>query len=253
MPKCFLVTGASSGIGRAVAERLLDDGHEVVGLARDFSKFPCSNPRFCPHAVDLSDLGAVSTSVGDVVAGVDDMAGTVLCAGMGLFKRLEQYAPREIRAQIELNLVSPILVARALLPQLKRRGGGDLVVIGSESALRGRKRGTVYCASKFGLRGFGEALRDECASAGVRVTLVHPGSVRTPFFDALDFQPGAEAENAVLPEEVAQVVSHVLSSRRGVVYSNGCLMSKVVNCILGSWDLSSVLTNAIPSTEHQSR
>ncbi|MCZ6795808.1 MAG: SDR family NAD(P)-dependent oxidoreductase, partial [Planctomycetota bacterium] len=81
----------------------------------------------------------------------------------------------------------------------------------------GKRQGAVYCASKFALRGFAQALREECAASGVRVTIVNPGMVRTGFFDDLDFAPGEEPANYVLPEDVAEVVAAVLSMRRETV------------------------------------
>jgi NADP-dependent 3-hydroxy acid dehydrogenase YdfG len=101
---------------------------------------------------------------------------------------------------------------------MKERGRGDILFIGSEVALSGGRRGAVYSASKWALRGFAQTLRDECARRGVRVSVVNPGMVRTTFFDDLHFSPGDEEANAVLPEEVAEVVAMILSSRQGTVF-----------------------------------
>ena len=90
--------------------------------------------------------------------------------------------------------------------------------MGSEAALRGTRRGSVYCASKFALRGFAQALREECAASGIRVTTINPGMVLTPFFDDLDFGPGQEPANYVLPEDVADLVITILSTRSGTVF-----------------------------------
>ena len=76
----------------------------------------------------------------------------------------------------------------------------------------------MYCAAKFALRGFAQALRAECARSGIRVTLVNPGMVQTPFFDALDFRPGESPDCYILPEDVARTVAHVLAARPGTVF-----------------------------------
>ena len=89
--------------------------------------------------------------------------------------------------------------------------------MGSEAALRGAQQGSLYCASKFALRGFAQALREECTSSTVRVSLVNPGAVRTPFFEALDFEPGTEAENAIEPGDVADAIVQILQMRPGTV------------------------------------
>jgi NADP-dependent 3-hydroxy acid dehydrogenase YdfG len=108
-------------------------------------------------------------------------------------------------------------VTRAFLPDFKRQGYGDLVFIGSESALRGGRRGAVYSATKFGLRGFVQSLRDECARSSVRVGIVNPGMVATSFFNALDFRPGQEPGQHLQAEDVAEAVRFMLTARPGAV------------------------------------
>jgi NADP-dependent 3-hydroxy acid dehydrogenase YdfG len=83
--------------------------------------------------------------------------------------------------------------------------------------LTGGKEGSVYCASKFGLRGFAQSLRLECAKSEIRVSLINPGAVRTAFFDDLHFEPGDRAENAIQPEDVAATVLSILAMRGGTV------------------------------------
>ncbi len=211
MPRFVVVTGASSGIGRAVASRLLDEGHAVLGLARDFSKF--QHPRLKAVEVDLAELATLPEQLKNLVDGHAGVDAVVLNAGRGEFGGLEEFSFAQIRSLVDLNFVSHAYVVRAFLPTMKKVDRGDLVFIGSEAALAGKRRGAVYCATKFALRGFSQALREECAASGIRVTLVNPGMVRTPFFDKLDFAPGNDPENYVLPEDVAEVVSMVLASR----------------------------------------
>ena len=118
---------------------------------------------------------------------------------------------------IDLNLTSQIFLTRAFLPSMKRRERGDVVLLGSEAAHRAGRRGTIYCASKFALRGFAEALREECAKSGVRVTSVHPSMVRTPFFDELPIEPGEGDDEALEAAEVAEAVVAALEMRAGAV------------------------------------
>ena len=136
---------------------------------------------------------------------------------MGRFGHLEQFSYAQIRELLDLNFTSQAFTVRAFLPRMKRSGCGDIVIIGSEAALRGSRKGSLYCASKFALRGFSQALREEASSAGIRVCLVNPGMVRTPFFDELDFEPGDAPDQHVLPEDVAAVVCSVLQAREGTV------------------------------------
>lgn len=216
--KTFLITGASSGIGRACTILLLERGYAVVGVARDFDKFPCDDPQFTALAVDLSDLDALPAQLDNLLAAHPVIDGAICCAGRGRFGSLEEFSYAQIRDLLELNLTSQVYLARALLPAMKQRGAGDIIFIGSEAALSGGKRGAVYSAAKFGLRGLAQSLRQECAASGVRASIINPGMVSTAFFDSLDFRPGDEPANYVLPEDVAQAALLVLEARAGTVF-----------------------------------
>ncbi|MEM8996521.1 MAG: SDR family NAD(P)-dependent oxidoreductase [Acidobacteriota bacterium] len=220
------VTGASSGIGAAVAAGLAARGRRVLGLARRIDKIETAGGVEAA-ALDLGDLDAVPGRLDRLLRerGVPDVA--VLAAGKGLLGALEEASYRQIRALVDLDLTAQILIARALVPAMKRRGRGDLVFIGSEAALRGRRRGAVYCAAKFGLRGFAQALREECATAGLRISTVHPGPVRTDFFAGLEVEPGPEPEHALDPEDVARAVCDVLELPASAVVDEVVLSPRV--------------------------
>ena len=204
------VTGASSGIGAAVANRLLEGSWRVLGTSRSVDRLP-TQPGFDAESLDLEDLEGLPGRLGELLRehGTPDAA--VLAAGVGLLGALEESSFQQIRRLIDVDLTAQIFIARALLPAMKRQGRGDLVLIGSEASLQGRRRGSVYCAAKFGLRGLAQALREECATSGVRVSIVHPGTVRTPFFDDLEIEPGPEPVHALEPDAVAAAVLYVLS------------------------------------------
>lgn len=213
MKRTVLVTGVSSGIGRAVALRLLQEGHEVAGVSRNVTEALFENPRFRGFRIDLSDLDALPGRISEILERIPGIDSTVLCAGLGRFGSLEQFSFDQIRKLMALNFTSQAFIARALLPRFKRNQSGDMIFIGSEAALRGSRKGTIYCASKFALRGFTQALRDECGKSGVRVTLINPGMVKTGFFDELDFTPGELPENAIESEDVAELISSIFSLR----------------------------------------
>ncbi len=213
-----LITGASSGIGRCITERLLAANWRVIGIGRHFDHVAADPACFQAVVLDLSELDRLPqqlTQLAHEHAAVDTV---ILSAGRGRFGSLEEFSYAEIRALIDLNFTSQAYVARAFLPLMKRRRRGDLLVIGSEAALKGSRKGAVYCASKFALRGLAQALREECAKSGVRVTLINPGMVATPFFDRLDFAPGEEPEQHLLAEDVAATVLSVLESRPECVF-----------------------------------
>jgi 3-hydroxy acid dehydrogenase/malonic semialdehyde reductase len=215
--RSIVVTGASSGIGRATAELLLEHGYPVIGMARDFSKFPCAHADFTALEVDLSRLDTLPGFLGDLVHEHDAVGGIICCAGSGRFGSLEEFSYLQIRELLELNLTSQIYLVRALLPGMKQRRCGDIIFMGSESARAGGRRGAVYSAAKFGLRGLAQSLRLECAASGVRVAIINPGMVRTAFFEGLEFQPGPDADNYILPRDVALAALGILQARPGTV------------------------------------
>ena len=146
------------------------------------------------------------------------MNGLVSNAGYGQFQKLENFSAKQIEACINTNLTSHLVVTRTILPHFKSQKRGDILFIGSEAALNGAKNGSLYCAAKFGLRGFSQAIREECASTNVRVSLINPGMVRTPFFESLDFRPGDEQENAIEPNDVAIIAKSIFAARPGTVF-----------------------------------
>ena len=202
-----LVTGASSGIGLALAKRLLDEGHRVVALAR--RAMPLSHAALIAEQLDLS-ASESGQSLKRVLREHNDIDAVVSNAGEGQFGSLENFSASQIRESIDNNLTSHLLLARAALGVLKQQPRSDLVIVGSEAAISGAAQGTVYCAAKFGLRGFAQALRAESATANLHVGIVNPGMTRTPFFAALAFEPGADPDNALAVDDVVDAILAML-------------------------------------------
>jgi short-subunit dehydrogenase len=230
-----LVTGASSGIGLATARLLLARGYRVCGISRRGSVPELEHENFHALILDLGDLDTVGREMKTLLAG-QEFDALVHAAGQGLFGSLEQFSIAQIDSNLRINLLSAMVVCRALLPTLRRRGDGRLVFIGSESALAAGRKGALYSAAKFGLRGFCQALREDCARDGVRVSLVNPGMVRSPFFDELSFAPGAQPENAIAPEDVAEVVWQILQASRDIVIDEVNLTPRVKSIDFGGRD-----------------
>ncbi len=208
-----LVTGASSGIGRAIANRLATEGYQVFGVARrGAANDEGADARITSVPIDLEDLDRLPLKLDALNQRLGALDVIVLAAGRGRFGALEQQSYSDISALIDLNLTANVFMCRALLPGMKRRGRGRVVFIGSEAALQGKRNGSVYCATKFAMRGLAQALREECSKSGVAVSVIQPGMVRTPFFDQLDFEPGPDRHHALDSEQVADAVAYVLNS-----------------------------------------
>lgn len=214
----ILITGASSGIGAATAKKLLEKGHQVIGLARDFSKFQCKDAHFIPLEVDLSDLKELPHFLSSLAKKHSDIDALILNAAQGLFGCLEQFSYAQIQSNIHLNLTSQLFLTKAFIPQMKHSRRGTLIFMGSEAALQGKPQGSLYCSSKFALRGFVQSLRQECSKSNIRISLINPGPVKTPFFNEQNFIHGPQPENYCLPEEVAELIVLQLESRLGLVF-----------------------------------
>ena len=217
MQRKIVVTGASSGIGRETVSQLLNAGHSVIGMARDFSKMSVDSPRFQSIEMDFTNIGAIAEVLKQLAKKVSGITDLVCCAGQGRFGSLEEFSFAQIKELMDINFVSQAYVVRAFLPQIKQQGNGSIVFVGSEAALTGSRRGAIYCASKFALRGFAQSLRDECSGNQVRVGIVNPGMVKTPFFDDLDFAPGDSPDNYLETKDVAETIVWMLSSRAQTV------------------------------------
>lgn len=215
--RTILVTGASSGIGRASAVTLLNQGHSVIGLSRDCQKFIYEHPNFSSVEIDLSDLSNLPDNIKQLAKQKPMIDAIVFSAGKGQFGSLEEFSFAQIQELINLNFISQSFIAKGFLPALKRKPLADLIFIGSEAALTGSRKGSIYCASKFALRGFSQALRDECAKSSVRVSLINPGMVKTDFFQSLNFEPGEHESQHLLAEDIADAVNYIINARKGII------------------------------------
>jgi len=215
--RTLLITGASSGIGRAIAKRLLQAGHTVIGTSRNCSQFNVNHPNFSFIELDLSQPKQISPKLKALEKAFPQLDGVIFSAGYGQFGAIEQFSFAQIEQMMTVNFTSQALITRALIPNLKRKTQSNLIYIGSEAALKGSRKGSIYCASKFALRGFTQALSDECGSSSVRVSLINPGMVKTNFFDSLSFQPGDGETHGLLAKDIAETVDYILNSNKNMV------------------------------------
>jgi len=205
--KLALVTGASRGIGLAVADELRAAGAHVVRLARSLQD--ASGDRLTDLQADVTRPPDVERVVRRLVDDLGVPNIVVNNAGIFLIKSLAETTPADFTATLATNLTGPFLLARALVPRMVERGSGHLVTIGSISDYIGFPGSTAYAASKFGLRGMHEVIRAETAKTGVRTTLISPGPVDTDIWDAVkpDEKPGfTKRKDMMRAEDVAEAV-----------------------------------------------
>ena len=221
--RTFLVTGSSSGIGLSITKKILKEGGIVIGVSREKINSKIEKENYHHFSIDLFHKKILKK-----FPLIDCLISN---AGFGVFKSIEEFNADEIIKVINLNLISHMLICRVFVPHLKKKEKGDLIFIGSEAGNVAGKKGTVYCASKFGLKGFSHSLRKECNTKNIKVTLINPGMVKTNFYENQDFIPRDSDYSILKPKEIAKTVLHVLKCDEGSVFDeiNLSSMNKIID------------------------
>ena len=184
----WFVTGASKGLGLALAQELLADGHLVAATSRDaqaLKEAVGAHPNFLALQMDLNDESDVASAIAATVARWGRVDVVVNNAGYGQMGALEEASDAEARANFDANVFGLLNVTRAVLPQLRAQGAGHILNIASVGGYVGGFAGWgIYCATKFAVAGLSEALAAEVAPLDIRVTIVYPGYFRTSFLSS---------------------------------------------------------------------
>ncbi len=182
-PKTFLITGVSSGLGRAFAQGALDAGHRVIGTVRresDANAFAALAPgRVHPLGLDVTDYAAIPTAVAKAEQEVGPIDVLVNNAGYGHEGVLEESSMDDLQRQFAANVFGPVAMMKAVLPGMRGRRAGHIVNVTSMGGFITMPGISFYCGSKFALEGISESLGKEVASFGIRVTALAPGQFRT--------------------------------------------------------------------------
>jgi NADP-dependent 3-hydroxy acid dehydrogenase YdfG len=215
MKKITLISGASRGIGRAVAAQLAREEHFVVLLARNAEEIgelefaiDEAGGKALSLAVDIADEQQVNEAVAQVVRDFRRIDCVVNNAGVGVFKPAEEISGADWAQVMDVNVKGSFLLTRAALPHLKAAGSGHIVGIASDVSKRTFPNGSLYCASKYAQHAFFEALRREVRPLGIKVSVIYPGLVDTYFHDGTPGQP--HRAEYLRPEDIAAAVSYVL-------------------------------------------
>jgi 3-oxoacyl-[acyl-carrier protein] reductase len=220
-----LVTGASTGIGLAVARELAAAGAWVGMVARSEAPLARAAAEIGGHAIpaDVSSAEGVQSLanyVGELLGDPPELV--VMAAGAFSLSRLDRARPDEFDRMVDTNLRGPFLLVRALLPGMLARGSGHFVTIGSVAGRTAFPENGAYAASKFGVRGLHEVLRAEVRGTGVRATLVEPAATDTPLWDPIDPDRRDDLPSRasmLRPEDVARAVLFAVSAPPGVQIS----------------------------------
>lgn len=190
MTKTWLITGATSGLGLEMAQQLLAEGHTVIATARRpdaLAQLGRDHPaRLHVVQLDLVDPDSIISAVDDAFEGHNRIDVIVSNAGYGLFGAAEEITTAQIDRQIATNLAGSIHLIRAVLPHLRRQGGGRIVQVSSEGGQIAYPGFSLYHATKWGIEGFVESVAQEVASFGIDFIIAEPGPTGTNFGASLD-------------------------------------------------------------------
>ena len=211
--KVALVTGASGGIGAAVARRLHEAGASVGLLSRSGDDLGLEGA--LGLTCDVRDRIAVSAAADAVVERLGRLDVVVANAGVGAYGSFLELEPEQLEAMIDVNLKGTLYTAAATLPHLIAAGEGDFIALASVAGLRAFPGEAVYNASKFGQLGFTRALDHELRERGIRATCICPGGVKTDFAIGAGREEGdPERESLLTADEVADVVLFTVTRPR---------------------------------------
>jgi NAD(P)-dependent dehydrogenase (short-subunit alcohol dehydrogenase family) len=185
----WFITGCSTGFGRALTEAVLEMGAKVVATARKPQRLedlaPQYGERILVLPLDVTQTNQVQATVNHTIETFGRIDVLVNNAGYGVFGAVEEVNDLDVRQQFETNVYGALDVTRAILPHLRRQRSGRIINISSSGGFVGFPGAGIYCASKFAIEGWSEALAKEVAPLGIYVTIVEPGAFRTAFNGAL--------------------------------------------------------------------
>ncbi|MBD3886496.1 SDR family NAD(P)-dependent oxidoreductase [Phormidium tenue FACHB-886] len=227
--RVWLITGSSTGFGRALAEAALAQGDRVIATARDISKIQDLEQQYPQTAkavrLDVTDRTTIQMAVRSSLAAFDRIDVLVNNAGYGLMGAIEEVSEQQIRDQFETNFFGLLNVTRALIPTFKKQGSGHILNLSSVGGRTTLPMLGLYHASKFAVEGLSETLAQELQSFGIKVTIVEPGSFETDFANRSLVIAQLMSEYDPLRE---QMVKFSLENPRGHVRTGVEAMLKVV-------------------------
>lgn len=206
MTRTILITGCSSGFGRATAELFAQRGWQVVATMRDTAAAGelAQQPNVLVAKLDVQDAASIASAIEAALARFGSIDAVVNNAGFGLSGVFESTPEEKVREQFDVNVFGPMAVIRTVLPQLRRQGAGVIVNVSSGAGVFGLPMLSLYCASKFALEGYSEALSYELGALGIAVKIVEPGGVLETGFggrsgqEAQQLQPIADYDSFAL-------------------------------------------------------
>ncbi len=213
--KTAIITGASKGIGRGIAQAMANEGANLVLMARSADTLEDLKSNFQSRGIECVVYAGSVANEHDVASCIQlalDIFGQIDVlinnAGVGVFKAVEDISTEEWDHTMEVNVKGTFLMTKAVIPQMKEQKHGRIINIASDVSKRTFPYGSVYCASKYAQHGFADAVRKEVLKDGIKVSTIYPGMVDTYFAGN---EPGSEERAQHLkPKDIAQAVMYLL-------------------------------------------
>lgn len=220
--KITLISGASRGIGRAIATRLTREQHFVMLLARNSEELSelefeidQAGGKSLSFPIDIASEKQVNETVDQILRDFGRIDTVINNAGIGIFKPADELAASDWDRVMEVNVKGSFLLSKAALPAMKKAGAGHIVGVASDVSKRTFATGSLYTASKYAQHAFFESLRREVRKLGIKVSVIYPGLVDTYFHDG---PPGQAHRTGYLqPTDIADAVAYVLNAPPHVV------------------------------------
>ncbi len=193
----IILTGASSGIGKAIKEELKE--FEIIDICRN-----------CSYSTDLNNIKEVEKLK------FKDIIGIIHNAGIGYFGQFEDIKIEQIKKMINVNFLAPMILTKNHLKEIKKNRG-FIINISSTSATHPARQGVVYAATKAALRHFGNSLFEEVRKSGVKVCTIIPDLTLTNFHNNTYFKPSSEEMAHIKPKDIAQIVKDIINTPKHLV------------------------------------
>ncbi len=220
--KVSIISGASRGIGRAVAVKLAQEGHFVILLARNAEEIgelefeiDQSGGKAMAIATDIAHETQINAAIAQVVDQFGRIDNVINNAGIGVFKDAEMISSEDWTSVMDVNVKGSFMLTKAAIPYMKAAKNGHIVGIASDVSKRTFAQGSLYCASKYAQDAFFGALRREVRSFNIKVSVVYPGLVDTYFHEGDPGQP--HRVTYLQPNDIAAAVSYILEAPAHVV------------------------------------
>ncbi len=225
MKKLVVITGASSGIGEAIARRLSNSGHPLLLLARRVERIQALNlPNTLCEQVDVTDKASFTAAIAKAEATYGAADCIVNNAGVMLLSELDVQDPEEWKTMFDVNVIGLMNGMQAVLAPMKARKTGTIINISSVAGRKTFPNHAAYCGSKFAVHAITENVREEVASSNVRVSTIAPGAVETELLShttSKDIVNGYQAwkeemGGVLMPDDIAQAVEYVYAQPQQV-------------------------------------